>query len=182
MRRPPRAHYDAMPLLRLLDYDDAMLLLRRRGYLGLDALHHAKVVVDDAAAWVAVVHGEVARVRVAVEEAVAAQLLEIRGGERVGDVHLLRGRVRGRARVRVRVRVRVRARVREMGSLALTWSKPRLSSSGMSEILTPGQYSMQISRLVQKSGRMAGTLTDLKFLKLAANSSAAWLGLGFELG
>ena len=47
---------------------------------GLDTLHHAKVVVDEAAARVAIVHGEVARVRVAVEEAVPAELRE--GGGR----------------------------------------------------------------------------------------------------
>ena len=41
-----------------------VLCLRLLDDLRLDALHHAEVVVDDAAAWVAVVHREVAWVGV----------------------------------------------------------------------------------------------------------------------
>ena len=61
------------------EVDEALLHLR------LHHLHHPKVVVDDPAAWVAVVDREVARVRVAVEEAVPADLLEV-AGELGGEV------------------------------------------------------------------------------------------------
>ena len=54
--------------------------------VGLDLLHHPVVVVDQPAAGVAVVDGEVARVRVAVEEAVVAQLLHVRAREHRGDL------------------------------------------------------------------------------------------------
>eukprot|EP00964_Phaeocystis_antarctica_P083349 scaffold52435_cov63-Phaeocystis_antarctica.AAC.2 len=60
-----------------------------RGKVRLDALHHPEVIVHHAAAWVAIVYGEVARVRVAVKEAVAAELLQVGGRQRVGDVHLV---------------------------------------------------------------------------------------------
>eukprot|EP00962_Isochrysis_galbana_P005804 scaffold1567_cov106-Isochrysis_galbana.AAC.10 len=52
----------------------------------LHPLHHAKVVVDEPAARVAIIHRQVARVRVAVEESVPADLLEVRVGQRVGQV------------------------------------------------------------------------------------------------
>ena len=56
--------------------------------LGLHHLHHPKVVIDQATTRVSVVDGEVARVRVAVEEAMPAHLLEVRIRQLGREVHL----------------------------------------------------------------------------------------------
>ena len=55
---------------------------------GGNHLHHPKVVIDQATTRVSVVDGEVARVRVAVEEAMPAQLLEVRIRQLGREVHL----------------------------------------------------------------------------------------------
>ena len=78
---------DGRVLVKSIDKIDEARLDNR-----LDRFHHPKVVVDDPATWIASINGNIAWMRVAVEEAMAAELLEIRGCEPLrheGQIYIL---------------------------------------------------------------------------------------------